>query len=536
MQVLETGRSPIAPSRASPLAGSGEDPGRLSWAVTDVACAGWMLLAALLVRGIGFIPSVIDPDESLYILQAREWLRGGWPYVAVWDMHPVGAPGIIAVGLLLFGESIASARLVGALFVAATGFLLFRIAVVARCGRATGLAAGLLYVAHSVLPGGLATNTEILIAPFVTGGFALALLAARGLLERQRVPGVGMVGAIGLCFGMALWVKQVAAPEACVAFLGLMGLAVWRGRMPVTGVLSRALAFAAGCALPTAATALAYFLRGDLPVFLHANFVAPLRYVALDADVDALVLLRLILAGMIEMAWLLVALAATVAAAALGLRRGRRPDMHAILVAAALLWFVGATVGIVLPGKFYAHYFLLWLPPLSVAAALGLREAVVRMAPRRPSVALLGVVAIIASMPVLGDLAHLGRRGVGLRLPDPPRAAAHTIARMVPPGETAFVVNYEPIIYFLARLPLPTRMPLWQQLAGGYGEVIGQESDAELARVLASRPYLIVVSQPHWRMVRPGAQRAIKAALDGGYEQVDAVQGTEGIVELWRRR
>ena len=184
MQVLETGRNPVAPPRAaSSLAGPGELPSRLSWFLTDIACAGWMVLIALLARGFGFIPSVLDPDESLYLLQAREWLRGGWPYVAVWDMHPVGAPAIIALGFLLFGESIASARLVGALSVALTGFLLFRIVVLARCGRATGFAAGVLYVAHSVLPGGLATNTEILLAPFVAGGVALALLAARELLE-----------------------------------------------------------------------------------------------------------------------------------------------------------------------------------------------------------------------------------------------------------------------------------------------------------------------------------------------------------------
>ncbi len=526
------GRDAMTSPRVSALAGSGEHPTRLAWALTDVACAGWMVLVALAVRGFGFIPSVIDPDESLYLLQAREWLRGGWPYVAVWDMHPVGAPAIIAAGLLLFGESIGATRLVGALFVAATGFLLFRITVLARCGRATGLAAGLLYVAHSVLPGGLATNTEILFAPFVAAGFALALVAARGLLEERRVPGVWTVGAIGLCFGAALWVKQVAAPEACVAFGGLMVLAVWKGRMPVLGVLPRALAFAAGCALPTAATALVYFLRGDLEAFLHANFVAPLRYVAKDADVDGLVVVRLMLAGLVQVAWLLAA----AGAALLALRRQRRFDLHGVLVVAALLWFAGATAGVVLPGKFYPHYFLLWLPPLSIAAALGLREVVIRMGPRRPGVALLAVVAIIASMPVLGDLANLGRRGVGLRLPDPPRAAAQAIARLVPPGETAYVVNYEPVIYFLADLPLPTIMPLWQHLAGDYGDVIGQESDAELARVLASRPYLLVMSQPHWRKVRPTAQRAIEAILDDLYEPAGTVQGSEGVVEFWRRR
>jgi hypothetical protein len=490
-----------------------------------------MVLFALLARGAGFIPSVLDPDEGLYLLQAREWLRGGWPYVAVWDMHPVGAPAIIAAGLAAFGETVASARLVGALFVALTGFLLFRVVVLARCGRAAGLAAGTLYVAHSVLPGGLATNTEILLAPFVVAGFGLALLAARDVLDRQRPPAAWLVGAAGLCFGVALWIKQVAAPEACLAFAGLMGLAVWKGRMPVLGVLPRAVAFAVGCALSTAATGFAYYLRGELPLFLHANFVAPLLYVAKDSDVDALVMLRLALASVIEMAWLLVAAAASFLAL-----RHRRVDLHAVVVAAALLWFIGSTAGIVLPGKFFAHYFLLWLPSLSVAAALGLREAVAWAAPRRPGAALLAVVAVIASMPVLGELAQLGRRGVGLRLPDPPRVAANAIARMVPPGETAYIVNYEPVVYFLARLPLPTRIPLWQQLAGEYGDAIGQESDAELARVLASRPYLIVVSQPKWRRVRPSAQKAIEAALEEGYDEAETVQGTDGVVEIWRRR
>jgi hypothetical protein len=538
MGMLETGRTSFSPphgtSSPSALAGSEERLALPSWALTDAACAGWMLLASLLARGVGFIPSVIGPDESLYILQARDWLRGGWPYVAVWDMHPVGAPAIFVAAFLLFGESIASARLVGALSVAATGFLLFRIAVLARCGRATGLAAGLLYVGHSVLPDGLATNTEILFAPFVTGGFALALVAARDLIEQRRIPGAGMLGGIGLCFGVALWVKQVVAPEACMAFLGLMALAVRRGRMPVTGVLPRALAFAAGCALPTAATAFAYFVRGDFQAFFHANFVAPLLYAARDEDLNALVLLRLVLASVFDMAWLLVA---AVGAAVLALRRRSGGlDLRAVLVAGALLWFVGATLGVVLPGKFYPHYFLMWLPPLSIAAALGLREAVAWAAPRHAGIALLGVVAVIASTPLLGDLAHLGRRGVGLRLPDPPRVVANAVADLVPPGETAYVVNYEPIVYFLAELSLPTRMPFWQHLAGEFGQGIGPESDAELARVLASRPYLVVIFQADWRKVRPSAQEAIEAALNAGYEQVRTVQDTRGIVELWRRR
>jgi len=55
------------------------------------------LVLALLLRSFSFVAAVIDTDEGLYMVQAREWLRGGWPLVAVWDMHPVGAPAIFAV-------------------------------------------------------------------------------------------------------------------------------------------------------------------------------------------------------------------------------------------------------------------------------------------------------------------------------------------------------------------------------------------------------------------------------------------------------
>src|SRR3954469_23938452 len=41
-----------------------------------------MLLAALVLRALGFLISVIDTDEGLYLVQAQAWLRGDWPLVA----------------------------------------------------------------------------------------------------------------------------------------------------------------------------------------------------------------------------------------------------------------------------------------------------------------------------------------------------------------------------------------------------------------------------------------------------------------------
>lgn len=123
-----------------------------------------MLAAALLCRWMAFVPAVIDTDEGLYMLQAREWLRGNWPFVAVWDMHPPGAPALIALALAILGESIRSVRLLGAFCVAVTGWALDGLVRAAGGAPALALTAGLAYVVLTPTLTGLATNTEILFA------------------------------------------------------------------------------------------------------------------------------------------------------------------------------------------------------------------------------------------------------------------------------------------------------------------------------------------------------------------------------------
>jgi 4-amino-4-deoxy-L-arabinose transferase-like glycosyltransferase len=138
----------------------------------------FFLALALLLRSFSFAAAVIDTDEGLYMLQAREWLRGGWPLVAVWDMHPVGAPAIFAVVMAIFGDGIWVLRVLGAVCVAVTASALFQAVRYAGGPPALGLAAGVLYIAHSGLLGGLATNTEILFAPLVGWAMALGLRGA----------------------------------------------------------------------------------------------------------------------------------------------------------------------------------------------------------------------------------------------------------------------------------------------------------------------------------------------------------------------
>ncbi|MFC7688662.1 hypothetical protein ACFQY5_02455 [Paeniroseomonas aquatica] len=113
---------------------------------------------------------------------------------------------------------------------------------------------------------------------------------------------------------------------------------------------------------------------------------------------------------------------------------------------------------------------------------------------------------------------------------------AATIRQSLPPGETAFLVNYEPIVYFLADIPLPTRMPFWEHLVGDFSNALGQDSDEELAAVLERRPYLIVISARQWMRVRPDAKRLLEATLAVAYGGPERVLDGVGEVEIWHRR
>ena len=197
-----------------------------------------MLLASFAFRAMGLLQAVIDTDEGLYLVQAQAWLRGDWPLISVWDMHPVGAPAMIALSLLAFGESVGAVRLLGILCVAATGWALFGLVRAAGGGRGLGIGAGLLYIAETTQLRGLATNTEILFAPFIAAAMAVAMgAAARTLRERRRRRPAGGSSAPPACWSARRspssrwWGWKGAWSSPCWPFPAL-----WRGSLPVRAV------------------------------------------------------------------------------------------------------------------------------------------------------------------------------------------------------------------------------------------------------------------------------------------------------------
>jgi 4-amino-4-deoxy-L-arabinose transferase-like glycosyltransferase len=497
-----------------------------------------MLLAAFWLRTASFGLSVIDWDESLYLLQAREWLRGGWPLVAIWDMHPVGGPAMVTIALLAFGESVASVRLLGLLAVTATAWILYLIVRILGGPRAVGVSAGLLYIVHTATRAGLSTNTELLFAPFICAAMAIGVHAWRA----ETALSWRSLAAMGLLVGWALTIKQVVVPLGCLSFALPMLPAYVRGTLPLRRGIVMAAVFALLCVTPTLAFALAYFLEGELAAFLDASFLAPIRYAQAPIELPAVALQ--ILKACAGFCGLMVL--AVIAIVPIGVPRSFRKEQVATNF--ALLWFLAGCAAVAAPLQFWVHYFLILVPPLSVLAAIGAWRLAQLARPSISTVILAGLVIATASDIVLDRFARLIKLGrlsecctlADKNEPDVPRLVAGRIATALAPGESIFVVNYQPIVYFLSRAALPTRIAFPIDLVGTHN-FTGVNLDAELTRVLVSKPLFIVVDRNSTFPVRPSALALVQSALEANYNLVATFddigfRSPPGLIELWHRR
>ena len=499
-----------------------------------------VLFAALLLRAGSFQISAIDLDESMYLLQAREWLRGGWPLVATWDLHPVGGPAMVAIALLTFGESVVSARLLGWLAVSATAWILYLTIRILGGPRAVGIGAGLLYIIHTAILAGLATNTELLFAPFTCAALAIGVHA----LRNQTTLSYRSLVAMGLLIGWALTIKQVVVPLGCLCFALPTLPAYVRGSLSLRRGIVMAAAYALLCATPTMAFAFAYFLKGDLAAFLDGSFLAPLRYIQHPIPLTAVALQ--VLKACFSLCWLiLLALVAVV-------RMGAPHSFHEeqATTSFALMWLFAGCIAVAMPGQFYDHYFLILVPPLSLLAAIG-AWCVARRAGPSLAAGVLACLLISTSSDIwldrfphlirLGRLSECCTLGVAHK-PDVPWLVGGRIAEELAPGDPILVFNYQPIVYFLSHAALPTKIIFPVQLVGTHN-FTGVDLDAELARVLISNPHFIVVDRGSMYFVRPSAQEVIEAKLKAGYSLVATFdeehtdpRSSSGAIELWRQR
>jgi len=295
----------------------------------------------------------LERDLTTYAVIGHEMLGGKTLYTDLWDHKPPAIYVTYAAAELIAGYGRDSIFLLNISVGFATLLACYFAGSAAGGGRLGGLVAATLWALASgdLAIEGNQPNTEVFLNALLTSGFAILMRA------ENRNLGLRAALLIGLSFAVASLYKNIAVVEAALLALAYFAWPAADSRkkalvnvviIAVIGVLAWGLVltyFAAqgqGKAFTEAVFTYNAYYSGSI----WQNLGHAVTWPRVSADV---------LVALFPLA--ILSLAGTI----LGLIFGpRRPWIF-------LLTFAIAThIAVLLPGRFFPHYYQLWLPPLAI--------------------------------------------------------------------------------------------------------------------------------------------------------------------------
>lgn len=428
-----------------------------------------LLTLAVVFRFFSFFPTVINHDESTYILIGREILHGKHYFVDVIDTKPIGIFLFYTVFQWLVGHSILLFRLLVALGVGLTGFGLFAIINQYLGNRNGAWVAGIGYILMTSIFTfyGVSPNTEL----FFTGFTVVALWLLLGGSHWWRFVLAG--GALGIGF----MIKYVVAFDA-LAF-GLLGIWLahhreerwWRGLLG--GLLMLAFFI-----LPLGLVFQYYRLLGYESEFLYYTFEVPGRY-----PVD-----RLWWEGFVYYLDFIGRFLPVTGLALFALFKGKKylGDLYPFFI----WWLVldGFIIG--WPGKSFGHYFIQWMPPFCLLAGIAASHDL-PLFDRLKKIPLpwrWGLAATVSMALLLTQKKDYWDKW------DHARTVSEALADRLEPGDQIYTGNYHHILYYLLEKETPTpyvhRTLLW---APHHISALEIDLEKEARQILALRPRFLTL-------------------------------------------
>ena len=419
----------------------------------------------------------LERDISGAAVMGQELLRGRPLYSDVWDHKPPAMHVTHALSQVVAGYGR------GAIYLLGAGSAIVTLLGVYTAGAAAGGAVAGLWAAAfwTVVSGDLwlqanQPNTESFINACLVWAFAL-LVRIEG-----RAPGYGRVVLVGALFALASLYKTVNVASAT-----LLACALVAWPPPGAGGRRRVLgAMAVAGAIATLAWTLIvgwFAVTGRFGVFWEAVVVFNRHYAgSITANLAKLLEPASWWSMSSTVPLAVLALLGTVA----GLARGDRRRVTYLLA-----WAAGTALAVGLPGKFFPHYFQLWLPVLAVAGGWA-AGVLVRLAPARIAALphLAGGVVIVLLVVLQLPLYQLSpddfsRAKYRTDLFVEERRLAHELAVLLQPGETFYEFGAETGLYFESRRRPPSGTFYAYPLLSG---PVAARLSAQVVRDLERRP------------------------------------------------
>jgi 4-amino-4-deoxy-L-arabinose transferase-like glycosyltransferase len=421
---------------------------------------------AILLRIFSFFPTVINHDESTYIVIADALLRGQTYWVDCIDTKPIGIFLIYAALLKIGGGSIFLLRAFTALWIAATAYFLYRAAYAFQGEEKAARATGLMYILMcSVFTFyGVSPNTELYYTLFN----AIALYFV--LTFPQRIWSTGVAG---FCLGAGFMIKYTVAFDALALGLFVIGF-FWQKQGKLWHLLLQGFTMLGAFFILPLATYLSYRSWGLGDLFLQYTFGVGGAYPAelgLDKRLGFLLdfLLRF-LPITLAFAW--------------GIYQRTKPYLL------ASIWALCVLLAINVQGKPFGHYFIQMMLPMAWLAGTFYQEGLTRPRWVEPLLRWRNG-AIALSLLFLLNL-FLQKKDY-LDKPDHARETANYLRPRLLPNDRVYLGNYHQIVYYLLKQESPTpyvhRSLLWEKR---HRAVLRIDLPKEMQRIQKINPRFVV--------------------------------------------
>ena len=438
------------------------------------------LLAGLSItlRLFSFFPSVIDHDESTYIVIADAIREGGIYLRDVIDTKPIGIFTLFALFQTFFGKSIIIIRLMAAVWTALSGWMIYLVhrelikGSSAASFNTAPVASGLIYVI------GLSIYTSIGVSPNTEQFFALFSVTA--LLIVLRWSGSGWFFLSGLLLGIGFMIKYVVLFDALAIGLFYLWLQIvddkkwfyWLSRCTLMGI---------GFMIPFSIVWMYYRQLGMEDTFLQYTFnvsgeyfIRPPWYKYILYVLEMLGRVFPLTLWFIYCSW-----------------NWRTIGLKLPLL--TWLWSGLVLFIILLPGKLFPHYFIQFMLPLSLLAGSFFDR---RCSPgptlawiRNPRIGFI-LLAIILTV----NVAFQAKDYAGKK--DYPREVAAYLNQSLQPGDRIYTANAYQILYHLTgtKSPTPYIHPslIWTD---ENNLALGINRQEEWNKVLQQHPRYIIVKK-----------------------------------------
>jgi len=509
---------------AQPVAGEpGESRGR--WLLVCHVLLG--LAIVLVSMGVRYrlAPIPLERDEGEYAYAGQLILAGVPPYEHVYNMKLPGTYAAYALVMAVFGETAAGIRLGLLLINLVTGLLLFFLARRLHGPRAGVLAAAswaVLSLGRTVH--GVFANAEHFVVLFATGGLLLLL---RAVAARRRL----LVFLAGLLLGTGLLMKQQGAAFVLFALAYVVVVTFRERPADRRWRAGSAGSLLLGAVIPYAATCLVFAGLGLFRPFWFWTVSYAVNYVGSMPVQGGLERLADRMPGIVGAAIPLWGLAGLGVLAPLF--RPRSGPKRWFVVG-----FVLFSILAVLPGLYFrAHYFILMLPAVSVAAALGLGAVLAWLGRVRGGKAIGLALVLLTFLFAFHRERHFFFRATPVEasrltygvnpFPEAVQVADYIRERSGPDDRIA-VIGSEPEIYFLAARRAATGYIYTYALLESHPFAAKMQAAMKAEIESAAPRFLVYVNVAASWLIGPGSDRTIlkwsKRYFEAHYERVGLVE------------